>query len=329
VNIYYVTNVSDADSCTNSQLGDIRGTNTITIKPRPTAVLVSTNLANFQFATNNCDVFTAYYITNRLTGNGPWDVWWNDGYHTNTGPSGPATFIDVRTVVPTNNPGTNLPSVNIYYVTNVSRRRQLHQQPARRHPGHQHDHHQAAADGGAGLDQPAELPIRHEQLRRVHRVLYYQSADGHGPWDVWWNDGYHTNTGPSGPATFTDVRTVVPTNNPGTNLPSVNIYYVTNVSDADSAPTASSATSGAPTRSPSSRGRRRCWSRPTCRTSSSPRTTATCSPRIILPSADGQRPWDVWWNDGYHTNTGPSGPATFIDVRTVVPTNNPARTCRA
>ena len=56
---------------------------------------------------------------------------------------------------------------------------------------------------------------------------------GFGPWTVAWNDGYiQTTNGPVG-SPVTLVRTVNPTNSIGVNTASNNVYFVTNVEDAN------------------------------------------------------------------------------------------------
>ena len=81
-NVFYVANVVDANSCIGNLPGDITGTVTNTINPRPTAALLS-------FDTTNCNEGPVYTLTNRLTGFGPWTVAWNNGYiQTTNGPRG-------------------------------------------------------------------------------------------------------------------------------------------------------------------------------------------------------------------------------------------------
>ena len=105
--IYYVTNVTSADTCIGNLPGDLIGTNTIVINPRPTASLTSLSLTN-------CNDGSSVTLTNTLTGIGPWTITWNDGIiQTN------ATTTLERTVYPTNTL-PNAASNNVYYVTSVS-----------------------------------------------------------------------------------------------------------------------------------------------------------------------------------------------------------------
>ena len=94
-------------------------TNSVTVNPRPTATLLSTNFAGYIFAATNCNDGTSYTITNILTGIGVWTVQWNDAtvQYTNAAPGSPATLL--RTVYPTNSFGAHTPSNNVYYITSV------------------------------------------------------------------------------------------------------------------------------------------------------------------------------------------------------------------
>jgi len=108
-NVYYVTNVVNADTCIGNLPGDITGVVTNTVNPRPTASLLSFNTTDCNSGTNN------YTLTTGLTGIGPWTVVWNDGFSqtTNVSPL-------IRTVHPTNSFGANVATTNVYYITGVS-----------------------------------------------------------------------------------------------------------------------------------------------------------------------------------------------------------------
>jgi len=70
-NVYYVTSVADAGSCIGNQPGDLTGTNTLTINPRPTAIVTgSTNLS--VYSTN----LVSAIVQANLTGLGPWTLTW-------------------------------------------------------------------------------------------------------------------------------------------------------------------------------------------------------------------------------------------------------------
>jgi len=59
--VYFVTGVSNADTCIANQPGDIQGNVSILINPRPTATLGS-------YSATNCDIGASYAFTNTLTG---------------------------------------------------------------------------------------------------------------------------------------------------------------------------------------------------------------------------------------------------------------------
>ena len=115
-NVYYVTVVSNADTCLGNQPGDITGTNILTINPRPTSTLNA-------FNTTNCNVGQGYWLTNVLTGIGPWtNVWSLNGqtYQQVVGSVGQAgPFTNSLLVSPTNSVGANTASNNVYYVASL------------------------------------------------------------------------------------------------------------------------------------------------------------------------------------------------------------------
>lgn len=109
-NMYFVTIVTNADTCAGNEPGDITGAGTIYVDPRPTATLAP-------LAATNCNSGAAYTLTNTLTGLGPWTVIWNDGTVQTASGFGPV--ILTRTVIPTNN-FANTGSNSVYYVTVVT-----------------------------------------------------------------------------------------------------------------------------------------------------------------------------------------------------------------
>ena len=124
---YWVSRVLDVYSNTNGVVqsitnwpGDLTGTNTVTVNPRPTASLLSTNQLNYKFTSTNCNDGTSYTITNTLTGFGPWTVLWNDGTPQTVTNIGFGSAQLIRGVYPTNAFGVNTRSNNIYYLTNVT-----------------------------------------------------------------------------------------------------------------------------------------------------------------------------------------------------------------
>ena len=232
-NVYYITNVVDINACIGSQPGDILGTNTVTVNPRPTATLLSTNLGNYQFAATNCNYSTNYTITNILTGIGVWTVTWNDGIvqYTNIAAGSSATLV--RTVFPTNLFGANAVSNNIYYITSVT-------------------------DTNACIgSQPGDIrgtnafvvnPRPTATLVSTNLANYKFAATscndgtsfritniltGIGVWTVTWNDGIVQYTNIAAGSSATLVRTIFPTNLFGVNVASNNVYYITSVTDTN------------------------------------------------------------------------------------------------
>jgi len=111
-NVYFVNSVSNFDGCIGNQAGDITGSSTIVINPRPTALLSALN-------TTICNDGGSFTLTNTLTGIGPWVIRWNDGtLQTNNTTSGGPVLL-TRLVFPTNT-STTTPSNNVYFVTSVS-----------------------------------------------------------------------------------------------------------------------------------------------------------------------------------------------------------------
>ena len=301
-NVYFVTNVVDAGGCTGDQAGDITGVVTNTVNPRPTASLLSLNVTN-------CNDGTPFTLTNTLTGIGPWIVYWNDGFkQTNVSVgSGPATLS--RTVHPTNSFGVNVASNNVYFVTNV-----------------------VNADTCAG-NQPGDIggtniltinPRPTAVLASLHLTncndgtsfIMTNTLTGIGPWTVYWNDGSSqvaTNVG-AGPVTLE--RVVYPTNSFGANAASNNVYYVTNVLDAESC---------IGSQSGDIRGTNVLTINPRPTVVLKALNVTNCNDGtffIMTNTLTGIGPWTIYWNDGSSqaaTNVG-AGPVTL--KRTVHPTNS-------
>ena len=68
-NVYFVTTVSNADTCLGNQPGDITGTNVVTVNPRPTATVTTETNTICSGQTTNVQAM--------LTGIGPWVVTWS------------------------------------------------------------------------------------------------------------------------------------------------------------------------------------------------------------------------------------------------------------
>ena len=111
-NTFFVSGISNADTCVGNLPGDIIGTASVWVNPRPTASMAT-------FTVTNCNLGTVYTLTNTLTGLGPWTITWNDGLvQTEPEPvAGPVTLT--RTIIPTNT-DLNVISNNTFFVTVVS-----------------------------------------------------------------------------------------------------------------------------------------------------------------------------------------------------------------
>jgi hypothetical protein len=110
---FSVTSVSNATGCVANQPGDIQGTNSVTVNPRPTATLADNlTICNGQTAT----------IHALLTGLGPWTVRWSDGtvQTTNATLGSSVTLVRNLTTAEVTNTLANLPTNHFFAVTSVS-----------------------------------------------------------------------------------------------------------------------------------------------------------------------------------------------------------------
>jgi hypothetical protein len=300
-NVYYVTNVVDANSCIGNLPGDITGVVTNTINPLPTASLLS-------FASTNCNEGLVYTLTNRLTGVGPWTVSWNDGVvQTTTAPAGSAVTL-VRTVNPTNSFGVNTASNNVFYLTNIVDANSIGNLPG----------DITGYVTNTINPRPTASLLAFNSINSNEGPVYTltNTLTGFGPWTVTWNDGYtQTTNGPAGSAVML-VRTVNPTNSFGVNTASNNVYYVTNVVDANSCiGNLPGDITGYVTNTINPR--------PTASLLSFASTNCNEGPVYTLTNRlTGVGPWTVSWNDGVvQTTNAPAGSAVTL-VRTVNPTNS-------
>lgn len=214
-NVYYVTMVTNSDMCMGNMAGDIIGTNTIVVDPRPTATLMPLD-------TTNCNEGIPYTLTATLTGIGPWTVFWNDGTIQTTNGLGPLTLI--RSVVPTNT-FANAASNNVYFVTVITN-----------------------ADTCIG-NQPGDItgtnlivinprptanlaPLDVTNCNVGTSYTLTNTLTGIGPWTIYWNDGTIQTASQAGPGPVVLTRVVNPTNSLA-NTPSNTVYYVTVVTNAD------------------------------------------------------------------------------------------------
>jgi hypothetical protein len=304
---YSVTSVSNADTCMGNLPGDITGTDLITVNPRPTATLVTTNtICNGSSTVLEAD----------LTGIGPWTVTWSDGFEsftTNINYNGAGPFTHYLTIPdsafnPTNvflNAATN----HYYSVTSVSN-----------------------ADTCMG-NLPGDITgtdLITVNPRPTATLMSFNTTDcndgpvytltntltGLGPWTVLWNDGYSQTTNASLGSSATLIRTVYPTNSFGANVASNNVFFVTAVSNADSCMgNLPGDITGVVTNAINPR--------PTAALLSFISTDCNEGAVYTLTNTlTGIGPWVVTWNDGLmQTNTSiGAGPVTLL--RTVYPTNS-------
>ena len=323
-NIYYITSVQDANSCFGNEPGDIRGTNTMVVNPRPTATLISTNLANFNFAVTDCNYATNYTITNILTGLGVWTVTWNDGFvqYTNAAAGNSATLL--RKVNPTNSLGANAPSNNVYYITSVVDTNScIGNQPGDiRGTNTMTINPRPTATLTSTNQANYKFAVTNCNYGTNYTIM--NILTGVGVWTVQWNDGFvqYATAVPGSSAIL--LRTVNPTNYFGANTSSNNVYYITNIVDTNS-----------------------CFVNlpgdvlGTNAITVNPRPTATLlstnlanykfavtncnygTNYTITNILTGMGVWTVTWNDGYIQSAmaPPGNPATLL--RTVAPTNSP------
>lgn len=217
-NVYFVTSVSNFDSCIGNQAGDITGTNTIIVNPRPTAALVSLNATN-------CNDGTPFTLTNNLTGIGPWVVQWNDGTRQTNLTTGPGPAILTRQVFPTNAPGANATSNNVYFVTSVSNFDGC--------LGNQTGDITGSSTITINPRPTALLVVTLSSMcNNGNSVPLTNILTGIGPWVVRWNDGTLQTNNSATPGPVTLLRLVFPTNT-STTTPSNNVYFLTSVSNSD------------------------------------------------------------------------------------------------
>jgi hypothetical protein len=298
-NVYYVTNITGANTCVGNLPGDIIGTNTIVINPRPTATLAS-------FDITDCNEGTPHDMTVSLTGIGPWTVYWNDGTVQTTS----GTTL-TRTVVPSNSFGANSASNNVYFVTVVSN-----------------------ADMCEG-NEPGDIIGTNTIVinpRPTVTLFPFNATNcndgtpvpplggmltGIGPWNVTWNDGTiqpFGTPGQPGPVPFQ--RTVSPTNMLA-DATSNNVYYVSAISDGtlcvgdqpgDIVGTNLIVINPRPTS-----------------TFLTPVSTTNCNVGSLVTLTDtlhGIGPWVVTWNDGLMQTNSQIGSGPVALTRTVFPTNS-------
>lgn len=124
---YFALSVDNNKSgCTNDP-GDITGFAQATVIPRPTAVLISSNLPNNLFGATNCGgSTTSYTITNVFTGFGPWTITWSSNGQavvesvTNLANGGVGPYTNTFLVFPTSTADPNAAVTNVYFISNIA-----------------------------------------------------------------------------------------------------------------------------------------------------------------------------------------------------------------
>jgi hypothetical protein len=211
-NVYFVTILTNADMCQGNVAGDITGTTTITVDPRPTASLMSLDATN-------CNDGSSFTLTNTLTGIGPWTIFWNDGTTQTANGSGPLTLT--RTVFPTNSVGANTVNDNIYYVTMVTNNDNcIGNQPG-----------DVTGTNHIFINPRPTAKLLSVTVTNCNVGTLYtltNTLTGIGPWTVVWNDGLIETTNGTAPLILT--RNVTPTTG-SANAASNNVYFVTMVTN--------------------------------------------------------------------------------------------------
>ena len=213
-NVYFVTIVTNADMCDGNVAGDITGTTTITVDPRPTSTLAPLD-------TTNCNDGGSFVLSTTLTGIGPWTIFWNDG--TTQTANGPGPLILTRTVFPTNSFGANAASNNVYYVTVVTNADTcIGNQPG-----------DVTGTNHIVINPRPAAKLLAVSVTSCNLGISYRLTNtltGIGPWTVVWNDGTIQTTNGTGPLIST--RDVTPTTS-SANAASNNVYFVTVVTNTD------------------------------------------------------------------------------------------------
>jgi hypothetical protein len=198
---FWIGGLIDANCTAEPQ--DIKGTNTVTVNPRPTSTLTSLDRTN-------CNDGSAYVIQAALTGISPWKVTWSDGAVSNY-----VASPGVRTVFPTNvllNASTNFS----FWIGNLT-----------------DTNCTAGPQDLIGTNIVTINPRPTSKLTSLDQTncndgspyVIQAALTGISPWQVTWSDGAISNYVAS-PA----VRTVFPTN-VLPNLPTNYSFWVGNLTD--------------------------------------------------------------------------------------------------
>src|SRR5665213_2156053 len=301
---YWVIAVSDTNCSANSS--DISGVGSITVNPRPTATLVTTNII--------CNGEPTVLQAN-LTGIGPWTVYWTDGFANfaqtvSVNAAGPYTdYLTIPNGVfnPTNI-FPNSPTNHYYQVyalsdTNCS----------------------ANSSDISGTDLVTVNPRPTASLVTAQTICNGQpgliqlkaSLTGIGPWTVTWSDGFMQATNAALGSGVVAVRGVTPleVTNLFPNNPTNYTFTVTGLTNADSC-------LGNQPGDLTSTNKVTVNPRPTAAMLSFNTIDCNEGPVYTLTNTlTGTGPWTVYWNDGTVQVAGNAGPGPMTLNRTVYPTN--------
>ncbi|HTB84907.1 MAG TPA: hypothetical protein VK742_14720 [Candidatus Sulfotelmatobacter sp.] len=221
--IFTVTSVSNSDMCLGNLPGDLTCTNTVTVDPRPTASLVTS-----QTICNGA--WNSVVLTANLTGLGPWTVLWSDGVTqtTNANVGSGATMIRPVTANQVTNLLANLSTNFIFTVTSVSNQDTcLGNQPG-----------DLTCTNSVTVDpRPTASLVTSQTICNGawNSVVLTANLTGISPWTVLWSDGVvqTTNAGVNSPATITRTVTGDEVTNLLANLATNFTFTVTGVSNQD------------------------------------------------------------------------------------------------
>ena len=224
---YWVTSVTNSDSCMGNQPGDITGTNLVIVNPRPTATLVTTNTI--------CNGSSTPLQAN-LTGIGPWTVYWTDGFTNyiqvvSVNAAGPYTdYLSIpNSAFNPTNVFPNLQTNHYYWVTSVA---------------DTNCDTWAIDISGTNLvkvnPRPTATLVTTNTICNGSSTPLQANLTGIGPWTVYWTDGFTNyiqvvSVNAAGP--YTDYLSIPnsafnPTN-VFPNLQTNHYYWVTSVADTN------------------------------------------------------------------------------------------------
>ncbi|MDR3457078.1 MAG: hypothetical protein P4N60_06500 [Verrucomicrobiae bacterium] len=306
---YWVTLVTDSNCV--SQAQDITGTNVVTVNPRPTATLMTSNTI--------CNGDTTALVVG-LTGLGPWTVYWTDGFTNFTqtvsvNAGGP--FIDIL-AIPNGvfNPANvilNAATNHYYWVTLVTDSNCV-----------SHAQDITGTNVVTVNPRPASTLWAFNVTNCDDGTTYTLTnvLTGIGPWTNLWSlngQSYTQVVGSAVSGPFTNTLLVYPTNSFRGNAPSNYVYYVTGLLNANTCGGSQPGDlSGIVSVTVNPRPTSVLWSFNTtnCNTGTS---------YVLTNVLTGIGPWtNVWSLDGqpFTQVAGGAGPGPFTNILQVHPTNS-------